>query len=118
MFSKKTSNGFPSHNIIGPSTTLMGEINSEGNFRVDGEFNGKIDILGELIVGPSGFIKGEITAKCAEISGKVKGNMILKEVILLKSTSEVEGDIITNKIIIEEGCAFSGHCKMITNEDE
>lgn len=116
--SRKTSNGFPSHNIIGPATILTGEINSDGDFRVDGEFNGSISIKGELIVGPSGSIVGEVKAKIAEISGRVKANMEIEESVYLKSTSEVEGDIKTKKIVIEDGCVFNGQCKMITNNVE
>lgn len=119
MFSsRKTSNGFPSHNIIGPETILTGEISSDGDFRVDGEFSGNIFIKGELIVGSSGTIIGEIKAKTADISGTVKANIEVEDSISLKSTSEFEGEIKAGKIIIEDGCIFNGQCEMITDNTE
>lgn len=113
MFSSKKSNGFPSHNIIGQATVLNGHIESDGDFRVDGDFNGIIEIKGELVVGPSGTVIGEVKAKTAEISGKVKANMDIEDGVCLKSSAEIEGDIRTSKLMIEDGCIFNGQCKMI-----
>jgi len=118
MFNKKTLNNFPSKNIIGSSTTVTGEIISVGDFRVDGEFNGVVDIKGEFIVGPSGIVSGEIKAKTGEISGKVSGTMIFEQSVNLKSTAEINGDIITNKLIIEDGCVYNGSCTMNINKTE
>jgi cytoskeletal protein CcmA (bactofilin family) len=118
MFNKKVLNNFPSKNIIGLSTVVTGEIISVGDFRVDGEFNGVVDIKGEFIVGPSGIVSGEIKAKTGEVSGKVCGTMVFEESVVLKSTAEIDGDIITNKLIIEDGCTYNGRCTMKINETE
>lgn len=103
---------FPSHNIIGPNTVINGEIKSEGNLRVDGEFTGVIDISGELIIGQSGNVNGKVTAKRLEVSGKINAEMQIKDFILMTSTANVMGDIQISKIIIEDGAVFNGNCVM------
>jgi len=107
--------GLPPRTIIGTSTTFTGDVISEGDFRIDGEFNGSLIIKGELILGQSGIITGIIKAKKAELYGKIKANMEFEEIVILRSTSEIQGDIITKNILIEDGCIFNGQCNMISN---
>lgn len=104
---------FPFHNIIGPHTNINGDIISEGDFRIDGEFFGNIKIKGELIVGSSGNINGVIESKSLIVSGNINATMTVLDVVILKSSSIVTGDINTKKIIIDDGAIYNGNCKMI-----
>jgi cytoskeletal protein CcmA (bactofilin family) len=65
-----------------------------------------------LVVGVSGSIDGETFCQNADISGTVRGKITISELLSLKASSKLTGDIITNKIAIEPGATFSGSCSM------
>lgn len=102
----------PSVNIIGAGTTIEGDITTNGDMRIDGSLTGTINVKGKLVVGPSGMVEGEIICQNADVSGTIKGKIGVAELLSLKSSSKLNGDIITNKIAVEPGAAFSGSCSM------
>ncbi|MFO7613591.1 MAG: polymer-forming cytoskeletal protein [Bacteroidales bacterium] len=112
---KNDSTETPAVNMIGKGTKIKGDIRSDGDFRVDGILNGSIQSNGKIVVGISGSIEGDISCQNADISGTVKAVIRVQELLSLKSTSRVAGEINTNKLAIEPGAKFSGTCKM---EDE
>jgi cytoskeletal protein CcmA (bactofilin family) len=116
MFSKgmakNNTSETPSVNIVGAGTFIEGDITTNGDMRIDGSLTGSINVKGKLVVGPSGSIEGEIICQNADISGTVKGKIGVAELLSLKSSSKLSGDIITNKIAIEPGAVFSGSCSM------
>lgn len=109
---KNNNNTSNSINLIGQGTTIKGDINSDGDIRIDGSLKGNIISKGKVVVGTTGSIKGEINCKNTDISGKVEGKITVSELLSLKSTANVTGDIITNKLSIEPGTKFSGTCNM------
>lgn len=109
---KNNNSENPSVNIIGAGTVIEGDITTNGDMRIDGSLTGSINVKGKLVVGPSGSIEGEIICQNADISGTIKGKIGVAELLALKSSSKLTGDIITNKIAIEPGAAFSGSCSM------
>jgi cytoskeletal protein CcmA (bactofilin family) len=101
-----------SHNTITVGTELIGDINSNGDIRLDGVLTGNLLTKGKLVVGESGKVKGIIQCKNSDIYGIVDGKITVSELLSLKSTSQVLGDIFTNRLAIEPGCRFTGTCKM------
>jgi cytoskeletal protein CcmA (bactofilin family) len=99
-------------NIIGKGTKIVGDINSGGDVRIDGTLTGNIVTTGKLVLGPSGFVEGNITSTHAELEGEVKGVVNISETLSLKSTAKVNGDIVTAKLMIEPGAIFTGTCNM------
>lgn len=99
-------------NLVGTGTEITGNIVSNGDLRIDGILNGNMNISGKVVVGESGRIKGEITCKNADVSGTVDGKLVVSELLSLKSTSKITGDIIIGKLAIEPGTQFTGHCEM------
>jgi len=99
-------------NIIAAGTTIEGDIVSTGDVRIDGVLKGTIDTKGKLVVGPTGLVEGSITCKSADISGKVNASFNVSELLSLKSTSNLNGDIVVNKLAIEPGANFTGRCSM------
>ena len=102
----------PSVNIVGAGTTIEGDITTNGDMRIDGSLTGTINVKGKLVVGPSGVVEGEIICQNADVSGTIKGKIGVAELLSLKSSSKLNGDIITNKIAVEPGASFSGSCSM------
>jgi len=100
-------------NLIGAGTSISGEINStNGDIRIDGTLKGNITTNGKLVVGPTGIIVGDIRCKNADVFGKIEGKIAVGELLSLKASSKVQGDIITNKLSIEPGSIFTGTCNM------
>ena len=115
MFDKMAKNNIsenPSVNIIGAGTSIDGDITTNGDMRIDGNLTGSINVKGKLVVGPSGTVEGEIICQNADISGTIKGKIGVAELLSLKASSKLNGDIITNKIAVEPGATFSGSCSM------
>jgi cytoskeletal protein CcmA (bactofilin family) len=105
----------PAVNMIGKGTSIKGDIRSDGDFRVDGILHGSIHSNGKIVVGVSGSIEGDINCQNADLSGQVKAIIHVKELLSLKATSKVTGEVHTSKLAIEPGAKFSGTCNM---EDE
>ncbi len=99
-------------NKIVTGTVINGDIKSNGDIRIDGSLIGTLHSKAKVVLGPSGSIEGEITCKNADIQGTVKAQITVAELLTLKATAKITGDIITNKIAIEPGAKFSGACKM------
>ena len=109
---KYIENETTSHNTINGGTEIIGDINSNGDIRLDGNLSGNINAKGKLVVGESGKVIGIINCKNADIFGIVEGKINVSELLALKTTSQVTGDIVSNRLAIEPGCKFTGNCKM------
>lgn len=109
---KQTSNESSAINLIGNSTVITGDINSAGDFRIDGALTGNITISGRLVIGPNGKVEGNVNCNNAEVSGEIKGKINVTEILNLKTTAKILGDIVTGKIAIESGAVFTGTCNM------
>lgn len=104
-----------SANTIQNSTTIEGHIKSEGSIRIDGVLNGSITTKGKLVVGKTGIITGDVSCQNASIEGTVEGKMEVLELLDLKATAKIEGDIYTSKLVVEPGAVFNGACRMDSN---
>jgi len=99
-------------NMIGAGTIITGEIVSKGDIRIDGTLKGSVNTEGRLVLGCEGMIEGDVICKDADISGAIKAKITVSQLLSLKTTAKLNGDIITNKLSIEPGAAFSGSCSM------
>jgi len=99
-------------NIISEGTKIKGDVIANGDIRIDGELIGNISAKSKLVIGPKGKIEGQIICTNIEVSGFIKGKVTAGELINLKSTSQIVGDIIAGKLSIEPGAMFSGSCVM------
>ncbi|MBL4624796.1 MAG: polymer-forming cytoskeletal protein [Flavobacteriales bacterium] len=99
-------------NTITAGTTITGDITTNGNIRVDGTIQGSVNAKGKVVVGQTGKIEGEVICQNADISGTLKAKVTVAELLALKSTANLLGEIITNKLAIEPGANFSGNCSM------
>ena len=102
-------------NLIGSGTSIEGNLNSNGDIRIDGNLKGNLITKGKVIVGDTGRINGEINCKNLEIEGYLEGKINVTELLSLRAKSKVTGDISTLKLAIEPGAFFSGKCDMIAS---
>ena len=99
-------------NMIGAGSVITGDIKSKGDIRVDGSLNGSIDTEGKVVVGQGGIVEGDVICKDADIAGVLKAKISVSQLLALKSSAKLNGDIITNKLSIEPGASFTGSCSM------
>lgn len=100
-------------NVIAQGTQLQGNMMTASDCRIDGVLRGNIESKAKIIVGRSGVIEGNIKCANIEIEGSIKAeSLIVTELVSLKATANLIGNIETGKIAIEPGAEFSGNCKM------
>jgi cytoskeletal protein CcmA (bactofilin family) len=99
-------------NSIMEGTSIEGEIKSDSNVRIDGRVKGTINVRGRLIVGASGVVEGDVTCQSSDIEGTVNGKITCQDLLSLKATAKLNGDINTKKLAIEPGALFTGNCSM------
>lgn len=99
-------------NIIAKGTKIVGDIASQGPFRIDGTVEGNVKTSGKVVVGKSGFIKGTLQGENADFEGKFSGKLILSGTLTLKSTAHIEGEVHITKLAVEPGATFNATCSM------
>ena len=121
MFDKVKKNGtelLGKTNRIVEGTSIIGDIVSKADFRLDGELIGNFTSQGKLVIGASGVIKGEIVCNNADIEGEFQGKIKVLEVLNIKATAQIHGEVLVGKLSIEPGADFTATCTMLTNAKE
>ena len=113
---KPTFNEVKALNSIAQDTRITGNIDSDGDIRIDGILDGILNCKGRVVLGPEARIRGEIHSYTAEISGTVEGEITVTDLLSLKSTAVITGDLIMGRFSVEPGARFSGICKMNSGE--
>lgn len=99
-------------NLIGAGTSIKGHVESSGDIRIDGTLNGNLRTKGKVVIGNTGIAKGEVHCKNSDVEGKVEGKILVQELLSLKATSTILGDISAKRLAIEPGARFTGNCQM------
>ena len=101
--------------VLGASATLQGDLRSQGNVRLDGIFEGTLEIDGNVLVGETAKITADINARNISIAGAVRGNVSGNKIQILR-TGRVWGDITARAITTEEGAFIDGKITMVSHE--
>ncbi|NLJ72153.1 MAG: polymer-forming cytoskeletal protein [Syntrophomonadaceae bacterium] len=110
---KKRNTSFQDiESVISTGVEIKGEINSKGSLRIDGKVEGKLDILGDIVLGEKGYINGEIKTENIILAGKIEGNVYAKNRLEITASGTLYGDITCNTLIVEEGGILEGKTKM------
>jgi cytoskeletal protein CcmA (bactofilin family) len=98
--------------LIGEGTALTGDVKSSNDLRIDGSVIGNVYCSAKIILGPAGYIEGNIESHNADINGRVVGNVQVKELLQLRGQSNLQGNIIAAKLQIDQTATFNGQCQM------
>lgn len=109
---KKTYNETKVVTIIGPETSIRGEIHCKGTIRIEGEVHGSVRSEDSIVVLDSGRVQANLVAGQVIIGGAVKGNVFAQERIEITEKGRVMGDIMAPRVSISEGVIFEGKCSM------
>lgn len=108
MFDKKNEK---LESIIGSNTQVEGNITTKGTLRLDGRLTGNVD-TDWLIIGEKAFVKGNVSVAGVVVAGYLEGNVSAKEIIELKRTGQIRGDVSTSKLVVIEGGMVDGKISM------
>jgi len=98
--------------IIGKGATFDGLLEITGGLRVDGNVKGKIANADVILIGPTGVVDADIEAKECIVGGRVRGNIKAPDKVELQAKCQVEGDVVTYSLVVEQGAIFHGNCEM------
>jgi len=99
---------FSINTIIGPNTSLRGDIETGGFTRIDGSITGNVNARGRVVIGERARMKGNVSGTAITIGGVVCGNVIAGDSLVILSTALILGDIITRRIQADDGCLIHG----------
>jgi len=99
-------------NRIEKNTTIVGEITSEADFRIDGTLEGNITTSGKIVIGKEGKIIGKMTCVNSDIEGRFKGTLDVSDLLVLKTSAQVEGELLIGKLSVEQGASLNASCQM------
>lgn len=97
-------------------TVIKGDVSSLSDIRVDGTIDGKLFSGSKIVIGEKSVINGSIVCTNLDFGGTLKGDVFVKDVLSLKSTANIEGDICTKRLVVELGAKIEGNCKIITED--
>jgi cytoskeletal protein CcmA (bactofilin family) len=102
----------PAETVVGPSVKIQGDLNSEGNIKIEGQVTGKVKTSQSVFVIPGAKIAADVLAGNAVIGGEIQGNIKISGHLVLQSTAKIIGDITCTVLRVEDGAQFSGKCVM------
>ena len=120
MFNSKSKSSYDAtttnaSTMIGTGTTITGDLESNGDIRIDGTLIGNLRGKAKIIIGADGAVQGNIEGLQADIMGHVTGTIKVQELLYLHGKTEVKGDIYAGKLQIEPTAVFNGKCHMGAN---
>ncbi len=105
----------PAETIVGPSVKIQGDLNSEGNIKIEGQVTGKVKTSQSVFVIPGAKIAADVLAGNAVVGGEIQGNLKISGHLVLQSTAKIVGDIACTVLRVEDGAQFTGKCAMNGN---
>ncbi len=99
--------------IIGDATELsVALLKSTEPIKITGKFVGDIECSSSIVIGGTGYVKGNISAEFAYVCGIVEGNLDIMQTIQLAHSGNIQGSIICGNLIADEGAILNGTCTM------
>lgn len=99
------------NSLVG-GTVVEGDIRATSDMRVDGTIKGTLHCDAKVIIGPEGYIEGEIRCANAVIEGKFEGTLVVSELLQIKETASVNGKVHYGKLIVQSGATVTGTFSM------
>lgn len=112
MFDRTKQNVLGNTSRLVENTTIKGNIQSKSDIRLDCFVEGNINCEGKIIIGQKGEIKGDVKCKNLDIEGKFIGNLDVAELLLVKATAKIKGEVSVGKLSVEPGAIFEATCIM------
>lgn len=102
----------PSSTVVAPGTAIIGTMKGEGIIQVEGDVEGEIDLMGAVIVAPTGTVKGPVTADVIRIAGQIEGEVNARDHLFIERTGSLRGNFTTASLVVEDGGRLNGTATM------
>lgn len=99
-------------NSLVKGTVVEGTVKSESDIRIDGTIKGKLVCDAKVIIGPTGYVEGEIRCQNAVVEGKFEGTFEVAALLNVRESAVVSGEVATEKLIVQSGATFNVTCSM------
>jgi cytoskeletal protein CcmA (bactofilin family) len=109
---EQTAPGNSKTSLIGEGMVISGEIKTVADIRIDGRLHGNIDSSAKVVIGTGGIVEGNISALQCDITGTIRGNLQIKELLTLRENADIKGDVTAGKLSMEPSVSFNGKCIM------
>lgn len=103
--------------ILSENTTVYGNLETTGNLRLDSRVEGDLSSTGSVVIGPKGSIHGKVNVRVLELYGTVCGNCTVAEVLILRCTGHLNGNVQAQAMLMEKGAVFTGRALVGTQEE-
>jgi len=107
-----SASGRNTFNSLVQGTSISGDITADSDIRIDGKLTGNLECAAKVVIGPTGSVEGEIRCENAVIEGRFKGTIKVNQLLQVKENAEVNGNISTDKIVVQSGAIFNVVCQM------
>ena len=97
--------------IIGAGMRIVGEVEAEGELRIEGTVEGTVRGKGQVLVAEGGVVEGDVFADQAVACGEVRGGIFAETRVEVHATSAIQGDITTPRIAVHEGAQIDGRIR-------
>lgn len=98
---------------IGPSISIRGDVTGEEDLVIEGRIEGTVKLpQNNVTVGKDGRIKADVHARVIEVQGQLEGDLNGDEQVVLRRSSNVQGNIVAPRVTLEDGCRFRGSIDM------
>jgi cytoskeletal protein CcmA (bactofilin family) len=99
-------------NSLVQGTYVEGKVKATNDIRIDGTIKGELDCEAKVIIGPSGVLEGTIRCKNAVVEGRFDGTLIVAELLNIRETAKVTGEVSYGKLNVQSGAVISGSYKL------
>ena len=115
----RPASGAPTVARLGKSLKFKGDLSGKEDLYIDGEIDGNVQLEDcDLTIGPNGTVKADIRARSVVILGRVKGNVQVSDRTEIRNTGNLEGDLVTARVIVEEQAVFRGSIDIVKPDDD
>lgn len=98
--------------VLGSGIAWKGSLGGSGGLRIEGSFEGNINVRGLVVVAETGRVTCDhLRANSVIVAGAVKGD-ITAEKVEVRSSGRVWGDVVTAAFATEEGAYLRGQIRM------
>lgn len=98
--------------VIGPRITVRGSLSGEEDLVVEGRIEGRVTLIGHLVVAPDGIVEADVDASSVEVRGTVRGDIVATRSITIERGARVAGNVRAPRVMIHDGAHFDGAVEM------
>jgi cytoskeletal protein CcmA (bactofilin family) len=95
--------------LNGRTLAIVGEVQATGDIVVEGRIDGQLLCEGGVVViAPSGDVRGSVLARDITVYGRMAGQLIATEIVDIRPTAIVKGDVIARRLVLDDAATFVG----------